>query len=121
MTNKNFLVKTKFGELKPGDMFSSEDDHEIYMKVYGHNLPATTAEGESGYAVLMNEGLLCVFGDHENVEFFDLKILEAAIPLDDEMLFHVDDVLKHFDEEVEEAEDDESVDENGDPKKWTIH
>ncbi len=60
--------KTKFAELSQGELFISPDDDEIYMKVFGHFLNATTSEGTGGHAVLLKEGLICYFEDFEEVD-----------------------------------------------------
>ena len=64
----------KFGDLKAGDWFTSEEDkdfetndRELFLKVFGHNLQILVGESMGGHAVSIKTGLLCFFQDFENV------------------------------------------------------
>lgn len=60
----------KFSDLKQGDVFWPLDgyDDEIYMKIEGEALSNIINEGEGGHAVLLADGSLCFFHEHEEIE-----------------------------------------------------
>ena len=44
------------------------------MKVWGHMLSNTTNEGTGGYAVNLDNGLICFFSDFEKVKIISIDL-----------------------------------------------
>lgn len=63
----------RFSDLEPGQWFLAEKEDDIYLKVFGHNLQSSFNEGQGGHAVMLKNGEICFFHDHEHVNLLEVN------------------------------------------------